>query len=180
MIGVCVQPNLFWLWQGGWEEETRIAQRIRWLTYLFHFSPTRRRWNNETNLKVYFASQVLMRALRDFNKPKIVAEDVIIFMGLLGDLFPGLEVERVRDPEFEKTVRQTTVGLRLQPEETFILKVWYGLMLRCFMQMKKKFSKPKHLFCQVTSLEELLAVRHSVFVLGNAGTGKSQVCFPLK
>lgn len=64
-----------------------------------------------------------MRALRDFNKPKIVAEDVIIFMGLLGDLFPGLEVERVRDPEFEQAVRQTTVGLRLQPEETFILKV---------------------------------------------------------
>lgn len=29
--------------------------------------------------------------------------------------------------------------------------------------------------CQVVQLEELLAVRHSVFVIGNAGTGKSQV-----
>lgn len=28
---------------------------------------------------------------------------------------------------------------------------------------------------QVVQLEELLAVRHSVFVIGNAGTGKSQV-----
>lgn len=28
---------------------------------------------------------------------------------------------------------------------------------------------------QVVQLEELLAVRHSVFVVGNAGTGKSQV-----
>lgn len=28
---------------------------------------------------------------------------------------------------------------------------------------------------QVTQLEELLAVRHSVFVVGGAGTGKSQV-----
>lgn len=41
--------------------------------------------------------------------------------------------------------------------------------------MKKYF--PKHLFCQVVQLEELMAVRHSVFVLGNAGTGKSQVGF---
>lgn len=41
--------------------------------------------------------------------------------------------------------------------------------------MKESFSK--HLFCQVVQLEELVAVRHSVFVLGNAGTGKSQVRF---
>lgn len=41
--------------------------------------------------------------------------------------------------------------------------------------MKKYF--PNHLFCQVVQLEELMAVRHSVFVLGNAGTGKSQVGF---
>ncbi|XP_068613056.1 dynein axonemal heavy chain 11 [Brachionichthys hirsutus] len=93
--------------------------------------------------------QVLMRALRDFNMPKIVTDDVTIFSGLLGDLFPGLEVERERDAEFETAVRKTTVELRLQPEETFILKV--------------------------VQLEELMAVRHSVFVLGNAGTGKSQI-----
>lgn len=30
---------------------------------------------------------------------------------------------------------------------------------------------------QVTQLEELLAVRHSVFVVGGPGTGKSQVNF---
>jgi len=28
---------------------------------------------------------------------------------------------------------------------------------------------------QVVQLEELLAVRHSIFVVGNAGTGKSKV-----
>ncbi|XP_056236518.1 dynein axonemal heavy chain 11 isoform X2 [Seriola aureovittata] len=93
--------------------------------------------------------QVLMRALRDLNMPKIVTEDVTIFLGLLGDLFPGLEVERERSCEFEEAIRMTTLELRLQPEETFILKV---------MQ-----------------LEELMGVRHSVFVVGNAWTGKSQV-----
>ncbi|KAF7658249.1 hypothetical protein LDENG_00015570 [Lucifuga dentata] len=93
--------------------------------------------------------QVLMCALRDFNMPKIVTEGVTIFLGLLGDLFPGLEVERERDCEFEKAIRNATVELRLQSEEAFILKV--------------------------VQLKELLAVCHSVFVVGNAGTGKSQI-----
>jgi dynein heavy chain len=38
-----------------------------------------------------------LRALRDFNTPKIIADDLPIFMGLLGDLFPGIIVERKRD-----------------------------------------------------------------------------------
>ena len=40
--------------------------------------------------------QVLMRALRDFNLPKIVSDDVPVFMGLIGDLFPGIDVPRKR------------------------------------------------------------------------------------
>ncbi|XP_029444925.1 dynein heavy chain 11, axonemal [Rhinatrema bivittatum] len=93
--------------------------------------------------------QVLMRALRDFNLPKIVTDDIPIFMGLISDLFPALDVPRKRDLQFEQMVRQSTLELHLQPEESFILKV--------------------------VQLEELLAVRHSVFVVGNAGTGKSKV-----
>ncbi|KAG8573239.1 hypothetical protein GDO81_012334 [Engystomops pustulosus] len=93
--------------------------------------------------------QVLMRALRDFNLPKIVTDDVPIFMGLISDLFPALDVPRKRDLHFEQMVKQSMLELHLQPEESFILKV--------------------------VQLEELLAVRHSVFVVGNAGTGKSKV-----
>lgn len=40
--------------------------------------------------------QVLMRALRDFNIPKIVTDDMPVFMGLIGDLFPALDVPRKR------------------------------------------------------------------------------------
>ena len=40
--------------------------------------------------------QVLIRALRDFNTPKIVTDDIPIFMGLIGDLFPALDVPRKR------------------------------------------------------------------------------------
>uniref|UniRef100_A0A8C2C2Q0 AAA+ ATPase domain-containing protein n=1 Tax=Cyprinus carpio TaxID=7962 RepID=A0A8C2C2Q0_CYPCA len=93
--------------------------------------------------------QVLMRALRDFNIPKIVTDDMPVFMGLIGDLFPALDVPRKRDMDFEKFVKQSVLDLKLQAEDNFVLKV--------------------------VQLEELLAVRHSVFVVGNAGTGKSQV-----
>uniref|UniRef100_A0A8C3PRY4 Dynein axonemal heavy chain 9 n=1 Tax=Calidris pygmaea TaxID=425635 RepID=A0A8C3PRY4_9CHAR len=93
--------------------------------------------------------QVLMRSLRDFNIPKIVTDDVPVFMGLIGDLFPALDVPRKCDLSFESFVRQAMLDLQLQAEDNFVLKV--------------------------VQLEELLTVRHSVFVVGNAGTGKSQV-----
>ncbi|AWP17229.1 putative dynein heavy chain 9 axonemal [Scophthalmus maximus] len=93
--------------------------------------------------------QVLMRALRDFNIPKIVTDDMPVFMGLIGDLFPALDVPRKRDFDFEQHVKESILDLRLQAEDNFVLKV--------------------------VQMEELLAVRHSVFVIGNAGTGKSQV-----
>ncbi|KAJ3128700.1 hypothetical protein HK098_003691 [Nowakowskiella sp. JEL0407] len=92
---------------------------------------------------------VLMRALRDFNLPKIVNDDLQVFHGLIGDLFPKVEVLRKRNEKFEEEIRKATVESGLQAEDIFILKV--------------------------VQLEELLAVRHCVFIIGNAGTGKSQI-----
>jgi dynein heavy chain len=34
-----------------------------------------------------------MRALRDMNKPKFIYEDMPLFIGLIKDLFPTLQVE---------------------------------------------------------------------------------------
>lgn len=56
---------------------------------------------------------------------------------------------KYRDMEFEKQIKQATIDLKLQPEDGFILKV--------------------------VQLQELFEVRHSVFIVGNAGTGKSQI-----
>lgn len=92
---------------------------------------------------------VLMRALRDFNLPKIVSDDLQVFQGLIGDLFPKIEVLRKRNEKLEDDIRKAAVESGLQAEDIFVLKV--------------------------VQLEELLAVRHCVFILGNAGSGKSQV-----
>ncbi|KAL0208915.1 hypothetical protein P9112_011502 [Eukaryota sp. TZLM1-RC] len=93
---------------------------------------------------------ILMRALRDFNLPKIITEDVEVFMGLIGDLFPGLDLPRKVDVKFEDVVRQCCIEAGLQSDcDLFVLKV--------------------------VQLKELLEVRHSVFVLGPAGSGKTCV-----
>lgn len=67
--------------------------------------------------------QVLMRALRDFNIPKIITDDLPVFMDLISDLFPALDVPRKRDPALEKDIQGAAVDLMLQPEDKFILKV---------------------------------------------------------
>jgi dynein heavy chain len=68
-------------------------------------------------------------------------------MGLLGDLFPGIEVPRQRDWDLEKKIEECFVDIGLQPEENAVLKT--------------------------VQLMELLAVRHCVFIMGTSGTGKS-------
>ena len=66
---------------------------------------------------------LLMRALRDFNLPKIAFADLDIFFGLLGDLFPKIEIERKRDMDFEKVITDCAIESHLYPHETFILKI---------------------------------------------------------
>ena len=67
--------------------------------------------------------QVLMRALRDFNIPKIITDDMSVFMGLIGDLFPALDVPRKRDIALETQIKTAITDQRLQAEDSFILKV---------------------------------------------------------
>lgn len=94
--------------------------------------------------------ELLMKALRDFNMPKIVTDDKNIFIKLIEDLFPGIKYVQKFDMELKKQVIKTTkVDMGLVPEEIFVLKV--------------------------IQLAEILAVRHCVFVVGPPGCGKSSV-----
>lgn len=90
---------------------------------------------------------ILMRALRDFNLPKIIADDVDVFLGLIEDLFPGIDLPRKVDKEFEKIIATVIQECGWQPEENLILKV--------------------------VQLSEVMEVRHSIFIIGAAGCGKS-------
>ena len=90
---------------------------------------------------------LLMRALRDFNTPKIVQADEVIFHGLLGDLFPRVQPPRRADEALEGAVRTAAASRRLHADEAFVLKA--------------------------VQLEELLEIRHCVFVMGPPGAGKS-------
>ena len=93
---------------------------------------------------------LLMRALRDFNLPKIVEDDMVVFMGLLKDLFPDVfeKMPRKRDMEFEGLVEKIAVEGNLQPEEYFIQNV--------------------------VDCQDLLDIRHCIFIIGSSGNNKSE------
>lgn len=93
--------------------------------------------------------ELLMRALRDFNWPKIKIEDRLIFLGLIRDLFPGINAETQVDEDLRQVCSDVAKSKNLQPEEGFILKC--------------------------VQLAEILEVRHSCFLIGVTGTAKSAV-----
>ena len=90
-----------------------------------------------------------MRALRDMNLPKFVFEDVPLFLGLIGDLFPGLDCPRVRYPQFNDAVEEV-----LDQNKNVILPV----------QVDK-----------VVQMYETMMTRHSTMIVGPTGGGKTTV-----
>ncbi|NXX13493.1 DYH10 protein, partial [Podargus strigoides] len=92
---------------------------------------------------------VLMRALRDMNLPKFVFEDVPLFLGLISDLFPGLDCPRVSYPNFNDAVEQV-----LEEGGYAVLPI----------QVDK-----------VVQLYETMLTRHTTMVIGPTGGGKSVV-----
>jgi dynein heavy chain len=106
--------------------------------------------------------EIMMRALRDSNVTKFVNADVGIFLGLVNDIFPKMQdATKQADPIMTKAVRDVLKenkvfikngyqeGLQLQPEDIFVGKT--------------------------VDLAELLGIRHCVFALGCAGSGKTCV-----
>ncbi|KAG5494118.1 hypothetical protein JKF63_01953 [Porcisia hertigi] len=92
---------------------------------------------------------VLMRALRDMNAPKFIAQDEPLFKGLMGDLFPGLDPTRVPQENLSKA-------------STNVLKE------RGFQINLKQIDK-------VVQLYETMQTRHTSMVVGPTGGGKSTV-----
>ena len=93
---------------------------------------------------------ILMRALRDFNTPKMPTVDLPIFLRLVQDLFPS---HYQLPTKFSTAIRDGAVqackNAKLQYDPGFIAKV--------------------------VQLQELLDVRHSVMLIGPAGCGKTTI-----
>lgn len=92
---------------------------------------------------------VLMRALRDMNHPKFVYDDVPLFLGLIRDLFPGMDCPRVGYPDFSAAVAKVLA------EHNYIVLPY---------QVDK-----------VVQLYETMMTRHSTMVVGPTGGGKTVV-----
>ena len=92
---------------------------------------------------------ILMRALRDFNTPKMVSQDIPIFLRLITDLFPGLELDKVVNDALSETCQKICKAKGLQPDDAFIQKV--------------------------NEFNEILDVRHSVMLIGPDGCGKTSI-----
>ncbi|KAB1256909.1 Dynein heavy chain 6; axonemal [Camelus dromedarius] len=92
---------------------------------------------------------VLIRALRDSNLPKFLADDAVLFSGIISDLFPGVQI-----PEHDYGILQSTIinvmnGQNLQPETCMVEKV--------------------------IQFYETMLVRHGVMLVGPTGGGKTTV-----
>jgi dynein heavy chain len=92
---------------------------------------------------------LLMRTLRDMNLSKFVAEDVPLFLSLIGDLFPGQKADKMEHPYLEGPLVEVVKNLGLQ---------MHGLW-------KEK----------IIQLWEMALVRHSVMLVGPAGVGKTRI-----
>ncbi|XP_071942686.1 dynein axonemal heavy chain 6-like [Antedon mediterranea] len=92
---------------------------------------------------------VLIRALRDSNLPKFLADDALLFAGILSDLFPGVVLPEHDYGTLQKFIVQTLLNKGLQDEDCIIKKV--------------------------IQLYETMIVRHGVMLVGPTGGGKTTV-----
>nr|XP_034190797.1 dynein heavy chain 6, axonemal [Osmia lignaria] len=92
---------------------------------------------------------VLIRALRESNIPKFLHDDAELFEGIVGDLFPGIQIPEEDYGILRETAIKVIQEANLQPEECTITKA--------------------------IQLHECLQVRHGVMLVGPTGSGKTSV-----
>ncbi|XP_076248728.1 dynein heavy chain at 16F [Calliopsis andreniformis] len=92
---------------------------------------------------------VLIRALRESNIPKFLHDDAELFEGIVGDLFPGIELPEEDYGILEETAITILEEANLQPEHCTLKKT--------------------------IQLHECLQVRHGVMLVGPTGAGKTTV-----
>lgn len=89
----------------------------------------------------------LICALRDSNLPKFLADDAILFNGILNDLFPGTELPKPQYGELQKAIEESMKAKNLQTVPALVTKV--------------------------VQLYETMKVRWGVMLVGPAASGKT-------
>jgi dynein heavy chain, axonemal len=95
---------------------------------------------------------ILMRALRDFNTPKMPNSDLPIFLRLIQDLFPKYY--------------QLPTKLKVSVQRNAI---------QACKEAKPQLQSDPVFVAKVVQLQELMDVRHSVMLLGPGGCGKTTI-----
>jgi dynein heavy chain len=92
---------------------------------------------------------IVLRALVDVNLPKFTQNDIPLFTGIIGDLFPVTNILQSDLSTLENALKETCATKNLQSNPNFIKKC--------------------------VQLYETINVRHGLMVVGKAGTSKSMV-----
>ncbi|XP_063895398.1 dynein axonemal heavy chain 1 [Helicoverpa armigera] len=92
--------------------------------------------------------QIVLRALKDVNVPKFLANDLVLFNGIISDLFPRVEVPVVDYGIMEQSIRN--------------------------MLTKKGYDDLYSFIFKVIQLYETTVVRHGLMLVGPAGAGKTK------
>lgn len=91
--------------------------------------------------------KLLLKALRDVNVPKFLADDLPLFANIIKDLFPGVEKPEVDYKELNDAILKACETMKLQPTPRFLEKVY--------------------------QLYDTLLVRHGLMLVGATGGGKT-------
>lgn len=92
-------------------------------------------------------SQLCLKAMKDMNLPKFVKEDVPLFLGMLGDLFPGVNPESAGLEELMVATKDDLQAENLEVND--------------------------HVVTKCLHLWDTLRTRHGVMVVGHTGSGKT-------